>query len=346
MTIFTHGDSPCVTGYSRTARLMNGWWRRSSWCLNGKPSNPERRSGKRAQQHIAGDNVSKYLGGGPQSVWARGAQFLLVLGVWVPAVIIGERGDGPGFTRFAVGFVAATAAAAVLHRRGRPTQSLPTRSDDVAVVGSAASVSVVGAGLLAMVLDHRVSAVVLVCGWTASFLGLLLLRGIIRQLFRRTNGQRVAVVGVGEDAHEVTGLILDHPEVNLEFVGVIGDLTTAERNGLDKLWLGPIDRLGELLAMHEVDVAMVTTTGFRSSQFRHILGVLRQSGVEPMLSTGVARLDSGSLRVSSVVHEPLVSIAWSEPSKVVPRRQASHRHRRRRHRAACWPVRSCSPLPS
>ncbi len=93
--------------------------------------------------------VIKYLGGGPQSVWARGPQLLLVLGVWIAAVIIGERGDGPGFTRFAV----AAAAVAVLHRRGRPAQSLPTPSDDVAVVGSAATVSVVGGGLLAMELD-------------------------------------------------------------------------------------------------------------------------------------------------------------------------------------------------
>lgn len=58
---------------------------------------------------------------------------------------------------------------------------------------------------------------------------------------------------------------------------------------------------------------MVTTAG--SAQFRHILGVLRQSGVEPMLSTGVARVDSGSLRVNSVVHDPAREHSWSGTRK-------------------------------
>lgn len=48
-------------------------------------------------------------------------------------------------------------------------------------------------------------------------------------------------------------------------MGVIGDLTTAERNGLEPLWLGPISWLDELLTVHQVDVAMVTTTGARSN---------------------------------------------------------------------------------
>jgi exopolysaccharide biosynthesis polyprenyl glycosylphosphotransferase len=98
-------------------------------------------------------------------------------------------------------------------------------------------------------------------------------------------------------------------------VGVVGEPSVARAHQLEEVCLGTIENLDTILAEHRIDAAIVTTTGFRSQAFRNLLEVLSQAGVEPMLSTGVAHLDTARLRLGSVVHEPMVSIDWHQPGR-------------------------------
>lgn len=232
----------------------------------------------------------------------------------IQAAVIGVAfllGSTPTAGRLAIGALSVAVAVGVLHVRSRPRQSLPARSDDVSFVASAITAGVVVLGLLAGISDVPLGARELLLRWLLGFGGLLVSRALVRQLFDRNESQRVIVVGTGEDALEVVNLVRDHRETNFDLVGVVGDQQFAGQNNLDSVWLGDVEELAAVISEHNIGGVIVTTNGFRSAQFRHILTTLRQLGVEPMLSTGVGHIDTASLRLGSVVHEPFVSIDWT-----------------------------------
>jgi exopolysaccharide biosynthesis polyprenyl glycosylphosphotransferase len=204
----------------------------------------------------------------------------------------------------------------VLVAADRRDRTTPSRTDDVSLAAKAMTVGSAGWALAATLAGGSVRLFFIALFWILGFVGLLVVRGIIRQLWRSADNRRVVVIGAGQDAVEVVGLLRDHPEGNLQFSGVLGDMKTAERNGMGSYWLGPVDDLRTILAENKIEAAVVTTNGFRSTQFREILAGLRSAEVEAMLSTGVSHLDAASLRFQSVVNEPLISLRWNPPTRL------------------------------
>ena len=120
--------------------------------------------------------------------------------------------------------------------------------------------------------------------------------------------ERIVIIGAGDEAKELAQLVDEHPDSGFELLGIAGDESVAERHGMGHLWLGPASRAAELLHLHQADSAVVNATGFRGQQFREITRQLLSAGFDVRVSTGITRLYRGRFQVTSLVHEPLVSI--------------------------------------
>lgn len=179
---------------------------------------------------------------------------------------------------------------------------------------SRVSMSVVGGGAAVVVslafLDWRFGGWELVWGVSISTFVLMISRGLLRNLAPLVPGRhepsRILIVGTGEEARELADVILDHQETRLQLLGVVGHLPVAQQNGLEDLWIGPTDRLIELMHIHQASGAIVTPTGFRAAQFRKISTGLMKAGFDVQMSTGVSRLWEGRFEVRTLAHEPLV----------------------------------------
>ncbi len=179
--------------------------------------------------------------------------------------------------------------------------------------------AVVGAGaLMAAVafLDWRLGAQEVLLGTATAAAASILTRGMNRAIAGEIAGkhplQKVVIVGSGEEAGELAEVIVDHPESRFELVGLIGHLPVADKHGLAHLWLGPTQRLVELMHVHETQAAIVTPTGFRGEQFKSITEQLFNAGFDVHLSTGVSRLWAGRFDVRSLSHEPIVVMSSTE----------------------------------
>ncbi len=204
------------------------------------------------------------------------------------------------------------------YQRNDLYQSLPAlpRTDEISRLLISA---VVGAGVLmasVAFLDWNLGAWEVVIGVSFAAAASILTRGLIRAIAERVESkhppQKVVIVGTGKEAGELAEVIVDHPESRFELVGIIGHLPVADKHDLAHLWLGPTQRLVELMHVHETQAAIVTPTGFRADQFRSITKQLFNAGFDVHLSTGISRLWAGRFDVRSLAHEPIVVMTTNE----------------------------------
>ncbi len=180
--------------------------------------------------------------------------------------------------------------------------------------------AVVGTGVMIAAvafLDWNLGAWEVLVGLAAAAGASILTRGLIRALAdemeTKLRPQKVVIVGTGKEAGELAEVIVDHPESRFELAGIIGHLPVADKHGLAHLWLGPTQRLVELMHVHETQAAIVTPTGFRADQFKSITQQLFNAGFDVHLSTGVSRLWAGRFDVRSLAHEPIVVMSTNKP---------------------------------
>jgi exopolysaccharide biosynthesis polyprenyl glycosylphosphotransferase len=204
------------------------------------------------------------------------------------------------------------------YQRNDLYQSRPAlpRTDEISRLLTSSFVG--AAALMATVafLDWNLGAWEVLIGVVAAAAAAILTRGLIRataaEIESRLRPQKVVIVGTGKEAGELAEVIVDHPESRFELVGLIGNLPVADKHGLAHLWLGPTQRLVELMHVHETQAAIVTPTGFRGEQFRSITEQLFTAGFDVHLSTGVSRLWAGRFDVRSLSHEPIVVMSMNE----------------------------------
>lgn len=204
------------------------------------------------------------------------------------------------------------------YQRNDLYQSLPAlpRTDEISRLLISA---VIGAGVLmasVAFLDWDLGAWEVVLGVSFAAAASILTRGLIRAVAARVESKhaprKVVIVGTGKEAGELAEVIVDHPESRFELVGIIGHLPVADKHGLAHLWLGPTQRLVELMHVHETQAAIVTPTSFRADQFRSITKQLFDAGFDVHLSTGISRLWAGRFDVRSLAHEPIVVMTTNE----------------------------------
>jgi exopolysaccharide biosynthesis polyprenyl glycosylphosphotransferase len=254
--------------------------------------------------------------------WRRGAvsriaDAVTIMAAW--AVALAAPGGTPGDLRghrasLALALIAA-AASLVLQERRRVHQARPglsqvdrTSRTVASLLGGTAVVA-----LVAAVTEVHVGAGDLAAGLGLATVATFVVRAHLALWRQRRPGpslaERVAVVGAGEEARDLTTLIAEHADADFELVGVIGEQRVAERCGLDELWLGPTEDVLATLERHRVDAVVLTATGFRGPLFHRLSRQMLGAGYEVHVSNGVTRLHSGRITVRNLVHEPLISVS-------------------------------------
>ncbi len=251
------------------------------------------------------------------------ADFATIAIGWTFALIV------PGFTalterdhQHSVAFALAggVSAVALFARRGlysgRPT--LP-RTEEISRVLSSVIISGFFLAALAALVNWAIGAREIALGIFLSFSLRSLVRGLLREVGARFSSAdtrvSVVVVGVGEEARELVELIRDHPESRMVVLGVIGHEGVAKQHGLSADWLGPADRMIELMGSLGAEAAILTATGFRGPQFSRLIADLFSAGFDIHVSTGVNRLNNRRYEIRSLSHEPLVLLRHRRPPR-------------------------------
>lgn len=238
--------------------------------------------------------------------------------VWL-AILVGTNittvDKRTNFQSMTLALIVVAVTAIALQRADQYSNPTSPRTDEIAALTRSVIIGGALGTVAAAFADYPLGAWEIVIGSTLALAVLVLGRGVHRSLkaeIRTKSRARVVIVGVGGEAYEVAELIQDHADSSLHLVGVIGDFSIAQRHGLASAWLGPADRLNELMQRHEAAAAVVTPTGFRSGQFETITRTLVNNGYDVLLSTGITRTHSGSYRIRSIAHEPLVVLTRHE----------------------------------
>ncbi len=233
--------------------------------------------------------------------------------IWTLALVAGD----PSTTwTFAWAILAGSVTTLLLLRRSRVHRLIRSFTEDI---NDVVVTSLLGAGTtmaIASAADRSLRLVPVAVAATASIVALLLIRSLAaRSQLMQRNGERVVVIGTGEEGAELAQLVAEHPEASLELIGVVGNCAMADRHGLTELLLGDVDDLESIFDAHAIGTAIVTPTSFRSRQYRRIMAAAEHAGVTVHLSSGVARVAAPRFQVSSLVHEPFVSVRWDQPSR-------------------------------
>ncbi len=248
----------------------------------------------------------------------------MLFGIWAIALVLTNITESAvRSTAEGLGLAAAAAVStSILFRRrglyGTGPQ-LPRTEELSRVVSSIFG----GAGALAILaafLDWHLGAweVVLALGISlvVHTLGRSVARALSREVIDDERGERVVIVGAGDEAVELTQMMVDHPECGMVLVGIVGHRPVAETHGLGDLVLGPTEDLIPLMKQHRIDTAVVTATGFRGEQFRSVTRELLRDGRDVILSLGTSRLQEGRFGTRTLAHEPLLVVDRLTPSRL------------------------------
>lgn len=252
----------------------------------------------------------------PRWQWNAIADTAVLLAVWAAVLVMSDITD-PVYrsvsTSWALVLIAVGSTVAGFWIRSLYETPRLARTDEISRI---ISTTTVGAGLTAVAAsfaDVDLGARELLLGTPLSISLLILGRGVVSHLKGPSGNQRIVIVGTGGEAKELVHLLRDHPESALSVVGVIGNAGVAREQGLSTLWLGPAGRLIEIMKRTGATGAIITPTGFRNPQFRHITQALFDEGYDIHLSTGVTHIYAGRFEVRPVVHEPLVRLTNHRP---------------------------------
>ncbi len=199
---------------------------------------------------------------------------------------------------------------------GRPT--LP-RTEEISRLLSSVIISGLALAALSALFNWPIGAREIALGCLVAFVLRSLVRGVLRDVGARFSSAdtrvSVVIVGVGEEARDLLELIKDHPESRLRVLGVIGHQDVAHDSGLTPHWLGPAQNMIEIMGTRGAEAAIVTATGFRSTQFRRLTNELFSAGYDIHVSTGVNRLTNTRYHIRSLSHEPLVVLRHRRPPR-------------------------------
>ncbi len=263
-------------------------------------------------QHVKNVLTGKSFGWQP--VYDLGSA-IVVWGLVLVVLPISERPISQSLTYLLFGVFAFmwTLGAKAVYRRA---PALP-RTEEISRVVQAVAWSAGSVTMAALFTNWLLGATEVLLGSLTLLVLRILVRGARKQLSEETMiqkaSERVTIVGVGAEAQELVQVIRDHSELRLELCGVIGNLAVAERYGIADEWIGPTNRLIEIMNRYQIDSAIITATGFRGEKMKEIASDLFSAGFDVHLTTGIGRLWEGRFQVQSMVHEPFITIQRNQP---------------------------------
>ncbi len=239
----------------------------------------------------------------------------IFIGFAVPLLLIAEQGPRSGSTAVWEASVLTVVGLWATRVHGLWTsQVMAVRSIEVSRIFRA--IATVSA--LALVLDRksptnlRVSNVVI--AGTIGFATLVLWRSMFRAYLNaeRRRGRytsRVAVVGTGRLANELSKLFLVHPELGMRVTAVIGAEQEARAGEMGHLWKGTYDDARTVLARTEVDVVVLCTAELDRWFVNDLSTEARERGRTILVDPGLSGIDFKRVHTTSIGYQPFLEMS-------------------------------------
>jgi exopolysaccharide biosynthesis polyprenyl glycosylphosphotransferase len=120
---------------------------------------------------------------------------------------------------------------------------------------------------------------------------------------------RVAVVGTGRHANDLSQLFLVHPELGMRVTTVIGEQHEAAASGMADLWRGTYDRASEVLASADVDVVVLCSTELDRGLLNHLSAQTRANGRTLFVDPGLSGIDFKRVHTTAIGYQPLLEMS-------------------------------------
>ncbi len=115
----------------------------------------------------------------------------------------------------------------------------------------------------------------------------------------------ILLVGTNDEAVELSQLLVTHPEIGMQMVGVVGDRSAAAKLGIDLPYMGEIDELDRIVQETGVSGVLIVSSALAPHQTRTAIRDLLEQHVHVHLSTGLMGFDYRRVRALPLSHEPL-----------------------------------------
>ncbi len=120
---------------------------------------------------------------------------------------------------------------------------------------------------------------------------------------------RVAVVGTGRHANDLSRLFLVHPELGMRVTTVIGEQHEAAASGMAQLWKGTYDHASEVLASADVDVVVLCSTELDRGLLNHLSAQARTHGRTLFIDPGLSGIDFKRVHTTAIGYQPLLEMS-------------------------------------
>jgi len=194
------------------------------------------------------------------------------------------------------------------------------RSVEIVRLGRTAAAAGVAALVLPRVLPIEIGTTTVAAGTAATFLLLLLVRGLYRHYLQmgRRNGRylrSMVIVGSNEEAYDLYKLLKDHPELGFRAVGIVGDREDMLAFEYLLPYLGPLDEAHTAVRRSGANGVIVAASAMPSTKLNSLIRGFLREGLHVHLSSGLRGIDHRRLRSQPLAHEPLF---YLEPIQLAP----------------------------
>jgi exopolysaccharide biosynthesis polyprenyl glycosylphosphotransferase len=135
---------------------------------------------------------------------------------------------------------------------------------------------------------------------------------------RATGGcvRRVLVVGTPDEAGQVVQLLLNHPEIGYQPVGVVTPVRSLGTATLGVPFLGTTDDVAALARRHQASGAVVAANLLSSRELNQVARDLHQADLHVHVSSGLTGVAPHRLRSLPMAHEPYFYLEPVSPRRV------------------------------
>jgi exopolysaccharide biosynthesis polyprenyl glycosylphosphotransferase len=147
-------------------------------------------------------------------------------------------------------------------------------------------------------------ALVVLLAWRSAFRAFL---NAERRRGRYTS--RVAFVGTGRQANQLSQLFVVHPELGLRVTAVIGAQQEAMASGLGHLWKGTYEDARSVLASIDVDVVVLCSAELDRWMLHDLSADAAQRGRLLYVDPGLSGIDFKRVNSTAIGHQPLLEMS-------------------------------------
>ena len=185
--------------------------------------------------------------------------------------------------------------------------------------------AIVTLSVLALVLDRKAPTNLrgsnVVVAVAIGLVVIVLWRSVFRAFLNaeRRRGRftsRVAVVGTGRSANELSRLFLIHPELGMRVTTVIGARHEAAAMGMGALWKGEYAEAPKVLAGNEIDVVVLCSAELDRFMLNDLSADVRARGRTLYVDPGLGGIDFKRVHSTAIGYQPLLEMSSASLSGI------------------------------